>query len=90
MTDILVMVAPLLVAILWVIQQERSIRKANKKLAGIERQLIQTKDTNNLLMRDNEYLKSILLDVAYGELHVWIEDDELRATRLPAGEVPIH
>jgi uncharacterized protein YlxW (UPF0749 family) len=93
----LTLMAALVVAIFWVGFQQRRLTTTTKRLVKAEQRLYsakltltQTKEQNEALMAETMFLKNVLYDVAKGEAHVWIEDDELRATRLPAGETPIH
>ena len=97
MIDILIMMAALVVAIFWVGFQQRRLTTTTKRLEKVEKRLhsakltlTATKETNEALMAETMFLKNVLYDVAKGEAHVWIEDDELRATRTATGETPIH
>ena len=97
MIDILIMMAALVVAIFWVGLQQRRLTTTTKRLEKVEKRLhsakltlTATKETNEALMAETMFLKNVLYDVAKGEAHVWIEDDELRATRTATGETPIH
>jgi len=97
MGDILIMMAALVVAIFWVGFQQRRLTTTTKRLEKVEKRLhsakltlTTTKQTNEELMTETMFLKNVLYDVAKGEAHVWIEGDELRATRIADGETPIH
>ena len=97
MTDILILMAALVVAIFWVGFQQRRLTTTTKRLEKVEKRLhsakltlTATKQANEALMAETMFLKNVLYDVAKGEAHVWIEDDELRATRTATGETPIH
>ena len=104
MTDTLIIVMPILVAIIWIILQqrrlnsitnklelnERRLSKAEQRLHSAKLTLTDTKQNNETLTQETLFLKGILFDVAQGEAHVWIEDDELRAMRTAGGEVSIH
>lgn len=75
----------------------RELRKANKtmekatqRLHSAKLTLTATKEQNEALMTETVFLKSVLFDVAKGEAHVWIEDDELRAARKPVGGTQVH
>ena len=93
----LTMMAALVAAIVWIIRLQRSLTTTHKRLAKAEQRLrsakltlTQTKEQNEELKAETMFLKNVLLDVAKGEAHVWIEDDELRAARTATGETPIH
>jgi hypothetical protein len=94
---ILTMMAALAAAIVWIIRQEMTIRTTHKRLAKAEQRLrsakltlTETKEDNEELMGETTLLKNVLFDVAKGEVHVWIEGDELRATRKADRKTPIH
>jgi hypothetical protein len=93
----LTMMAALVVAVVWIIRQQRRLvaihkrlEKVGKRLHSAKLTLADTKETNEALVAETMFLKTVLLDIAKGEAHVWIEDGELRATRTAAGETPIH
>ena len=97
MTDILIMMAALVAAIFWVGFQQRRLttttkrlRKAEQRLHSTKLTLTETKRANEELGAETMFLKSVLYDVANGDAHVWIEDDELRAARTADRETPIH
>ena len=104
MTDTLIIVMPILVAIIWIILQqrrlnaitnnlemnERRLKKAEQRLHSAKLTLTDTKQNNETLLQETLFLKGVLFDVAKGDAHVWIEDDELRATRTADGEISIH
>ncbi len=97
MGDILILMATIVVAFFWVGFQQRRLttilkrlHKAEQRLHSAKLTLAGTKETNEALMAEVMFLKTVLLDVAKGEAHVWIEDGELRATRTADGETPIH
>ena len=97
MIDILIMMAALVAAIGWIAHLQRALTTTLKRLEKVETRLHSakltlagTKETNEELTAENMFLKKVLYDVAKGEAHVWIEDDELRATRTATGETPIH
>ena len=97
MVDILIMMAALVTAIGWTVYLQRVLSKTYKRLEKVEKRLhsakltlTATKDENMNLKAETMFLKNVLYDVAKGEAHVWIEDDELRATRTADGETPIH
>jgi hypothetical protein len=90
MTETLTMMAILLVAIVWIIRQEMILQRANKRLDDADAILGRAKEVTEALVAENQLLKAVLTDVAKGEADVWIEDGEVRATKLPAGETPIH
>jgi len=97
MIETAILAAALVVAIFWTGFQQRKLttttkrlEKAEKRLHSAKLTLTATKETNEALMAETMFLKNVLFDVAKGEAHVWIEDDELRATRLPDGEAPVH
>jgi len=98
MIDILIMMVPLVVAMIWVGFQQRRLTTTHKRLEKVEKRLTSakltlagTKQANEALMAETMFLKTVLTDVAKGEAHVWIgEDGEVRATRTATGETPIH
>ena len=97
MVDILILMAALAVAIFWVGFQQRKLTtitkrldKAEQRLSSAKLTLAAAKETNEALAAETMFLKTVLLDVAKGEAHVWIEDGELRATRTADRETPIH
>ena len=97
MTDILIMMATLMVALVWVILLQRRVTTTLHRLEIAERRrnsaqltLRATKDENMDHKAEIMFLKNVLFDVAKGEAHVWIEDGELRATRTAVGETQIH
>ena len=98
MTDILILMAALVVAMIWVGFQQRRLTTTHKRLEKVEKRLnsakltlVGTKQANEALMAKTVFLRQILTDVAKGEAHVWIgEDGEVRATRTATGETPIH
>jgi len=97
MTDILIMMAALVVAMIWVGFQQRRLTTTLKRLERVEKRLhsakltlADTKETNEALVTEVMFLKHVLLDIAKGEAHVWIEDGELRAARTADGETQIH
>jgi cell division protein FtsB len=97
MVDILIMMAALVVAMVWVGFQQRRLTTTLKRLERVEKRLhsakltlADTKETNEALVAETMFLKHVLFDVAKGEAHVWIEDGELRAARTADRETPIH
>lgn len=104
MTDAFIIVVPISVAIFWIILQQRRLnattnklelnkqrlKKAEQRLHSAKLTLTDTKQNNEALIQETLFLKGVLFDVAKGEAHVWIEDDELRAMRTTGGEVSIH
>jgi|31_taG_2_1085359.scaffolds.fasta_scaffold60244_1 cell division protein FtsB len=97
MTDILIMMATLMVALVWVILLQRRVTTTLHRLEIAERRrnsaqltLRATKTDNEELTAEVAVLKQILLDVAKGEANVWIEDGELRAARTAAGNTSVH
>ena len=97
MTDILIMTATLVVAAFWVGFNQRKLTATTKRLEKVEKRLhstkltlTATKVTNEDLVDETMALKHILYDIAKGEAHVWIENDELRAARTPTGKTPVH
>lgn len=97
MTDILIMMATLMVALVWVILLQRRVTTIHRRLEIAERRrnsaqltLRATKTDNEELTAEVAVLKQILLDVAKGEANVWIEDGELRAARTAAGNASVH
>ena len=97
MTETLIMMAALVVAIVWVIYLQRTLTAAHRRLSKIEQRLhsakltlTQTKEQNEALTAEVGILKQILFDVATGDADVWIEDGELRAARTPAGGTSVH
>ena len=97
MIDTLIMMATLVVAMIWVGFQQRRLTTTLKRLHKVEQRLhsakltlTATKDENMDHKAEIMLLKNVLFDVAKGEAHVWIEDDELRATRTATGEIPVH
>ena len=93
----LTMMATLVVAIVWIIRQEITIRTTNKRLGIVDKRLHSAKLTLTDARREvdgcleeNQLLKTIITDVAKGEAHVWIEDGEVRATRTAHRETPVH
>jgi len=98
MTDTLIMMATLVVAIFWIGLQQRRLtvtrnrlRKVEKRLHSARLTLTQTKGTNEELGAETMLLKTVITDVAKGEAHVWIgEDGEVVAARTAVGEIQIH
>jgi uncharacterized membrane-anchored protein YhcB (DUF1043 family) len=97
MTDILILMAALVVAMVWVGFQQRRLTTTLKRLERVEKRLhsakltlAATKKEVNGCLGENQLLKEVLTDVAKGEAHVWIEDGEVRATRTASRETPIH
>lgn len=97
MGDILILMATLVVAFFWVGFQQRRLTTTLKRLHKVEQRLHSAKLTLTEAKRANEeltaetmFLKNVLYDVANGDAHVWIEDDELRAMRTATGEIPVH
>jgi hypothetical protein len=98
MTDILVMMATLVVAMCWIVYQQRVVDKLTKRLTSMDRRLnsarltlTDAKREVDECLQENELLKAVLTDVAKGEAHVWIgEDGDVRATRTADRETPIH
>ena len=98
MTDLLIMMAALVAAIVRIIYLQRVLSKTYKRLERVERRLnsarltlAEVRDEVDYYLEENQTLKDILTDVAKGEAHVWIGEDGLvRAARKPAGETPIH
>ena len=97
MIDILIIMAAFVAAIFWIGLQQRRLTTTTKRLEKVEKRLhsakltlTATKDENMNLKAETMFLKNVLYDVAKGEAHVWIEDDELRAARTATGETPIH
>ena len=97
MEALLIMLALLVVAVFWIIHQQSLITTLHKRLVKAEQRLhsakltlTQTKGQDEELKAEITFLKNVLYDVAKGEAHVWIEDDELRAARTATGETPIH
>lgn len=104
MTDLFMIVAPISIAYVWIILQQRRLnaitnklelsaqrlQKAEQRLHSTKLTLTSTKNINEELTQETLFLKGVLFDVAKGEAHVWIEDDELRATRTVGGEISIH
>ena len=97
MVGTLTMMVALVVAMIWVSFQQRRLTTTTKRLHKVEQRLhsakltlAATKDENMDHKAEIMFLKNVLYDVAKGEAHVWIEDDELRAARTATGETPIH
>ena len=91
MTDLLIMMAALVAAFFWIWFQEHQIRKLSAQLAKAENERDLASKHAELHATENEFFKTVLLDVAKGEAHVWIgENGELIATRTAAGEAPLH
>ena len=97
MIDTLIMVAALVAAIFWIGLQQRMLTTTTKRLEKVEKRLhsakltlTTTKDENMDHKAEIMFLKNVLFDVAKGEAHVWIEDDELRAARKPVGGTQVH
>ena len=93
----LTMMATLVVAIVWIIRQQRRVSTTHKRLMKVEQRLrsakltlTQTKEQNEALAARTMLLENVLMDIAKGEAHVWIEDGELRAARTTAGKVQVH
>lgn len=93
----LTMMAALVAAIFWIGFQQRKLTTTTKRLVKAERRLhsakltlTQTKEQNEELVAEAMFLKHVLFDVARGEVYVWIEDGEIRATRTADRETPIH
>lgn len=68
----------------------KTMEKSTQRWVSARKTLVRTKEHNEELMAETVFLKSVLFDVAKGEAHVWIEDDELRAARKPAGGTQVH
>lgn len=97
MEALLTMMAALVAAVFWIGFQQRRLTTTIKRLVKAEQRLhsakltlTQTKEQNEELTAEVVFLKSVLFDVAKGEAHVWIEDDELRAARKPVGGTQVH
>jgi hypothetical protein len=97
METLLIMLALLEVAVFWIFLLQRRLTTTHKRLVKVEQRLhsakltlTQTKGQDEELKTEITFLKNVLYDVAKGEAHVWIEDDELRAARTATGETPIH
>lgn len=98
MIDLLITMAALVVAIFWVGYQQRELTKTLKRLKKTEQRLHSAKltlsackDANEYLKNNNEFMGTILMDVAKGEANVWIDDNgELIAARTPAGNTSVH
>ena len=98
MIETAILAAALVAAIVWIIRLQRSLTttthkrlaKAEQRLRSAKLTLTQTKEQNEALKAETMFLKNVLFDVAKGEAHVWIEDNELRAARTATGETPIH
>ena len=98
MTDLLIMTAALVAAIIWTIYLQRVVSRLTKRSVSINRRLnsarltlAEVRDEVDYYLEENQTLKDILTDIAKGEAHVWIGEDGLvRAVRKPAGETPIH
>lgn len=97
MEALLTMMAALVAAVFWIGFQQRRLTTTTKRLVKAEQRLhsakltlTQTKEQNEALKAETMFLKNVLFDVAKGEAHVWIEDNELRAARTATGETPIH
>jgi cell division protein FtsB len=98
MIDTLIMMAALVAAIIWIVFQQwranitfRLLTKSNKRLRSAKLTLAATKETNEALVAENEFLKTVIRDVAMGDAHVWVgEDGEVRAARATAGNTSIH
>ena len=98
MTDTLIMVATLVVALCWIVYQQRVVDKITKRLTSMNRRLqearltlAEVRDEVDDCLEENQTLKDILTDVAKGEAHVWIGEDGLvRAARKPVGDIQIH
>jgi len=97
MTNILILMAAFVAAMVWAGFQQRRLVTTTKRLERVDKRLHSTKLTlsvtkaaNEELMAETMFLKNILYDVAKGKAHVWIEDDELKATRKPTRSTPIH
>lgn len=93
----LTMMAALVAAIVWTIRQQRRVSTTHRRLAKVEQRLrsakltlTQTKEQNEALAARTMLLENVLMDIAKGEAHVWIEDGELRAARTAAGKVQVH
>lgn len=68
----------------------KTMEKSTQRWMSARKTLVATKEQNEALKAETMFLKNVLFDVAKGEAHVWIEDDELRAARTATGETPIH
>lgn len=68
----------------------KTMEKSTQRWMSARKTLTATKEQNEELTAEVAFLKSVLFDVAKGEAHVWIEDDELRAARKPAGGTQVH
>ena len=97
MTDTLILMAALVVAIVWVIFQQRKLtstmwqlEQSKEIIAAAEAALESADAAVQAGEQHNMFLKNVLLDVAKGEADVWIEDGEVRAARKATGETPIH
>lgn len=97
MTEILIMMAALVAALVWVICLQRMLTATHRRLSkalqllhSAKLTLTQTKEQNEALTAEVGILKQILFDVATGDADVWIEDGELRAARTPAGGTSVH
>jgi len=98
MIDTLIMMAALVAAVIWIAFQQwranitfRLLAKSNKRLRSAKLTLAATKETNEALVAENEFLKTVIRDVAMGDAHVWVgEDGEVRAARATAGNTSIH
>jgi hypothetical protein len=91
------MTAALVAAIGWIVTLELTIRrlkhrleKHDQRLRSAKLTLSQAKEAVEAATHENQFLKTVIHDVATGDAHVWIEDGEVRATRTAAGETPIH
>jgi hypothetical protein len=98
MTDILVMTVTLVVALCWIVYQQRVVNRLVRRLANSDRRLNSARLTLtdarhevDECLEENQFLKAVLTDVAKGEAHVWIgENGDIRATRKATGKTPIH
>lgn len=97
MTETLTMMATLVVAIVWIVMLELMIRRLKHRLEKHEQRLhsakltlSQAREAIEAATHENQFLKTVIHDVATGDANVWIEDGELRAARTPAGGTSVH
>lgn len=97
MITTLTMMAALVAAFFWIIFLQWKLTRTTKRLSKVDQRLrsarltlTATKEANEVLTVETEFLKGVLFDVARGEAHVWIEGDELRAARKSAGNTSVH
>lgn len=97
MADLLIVMAAVVAAIVWIVMLELTIRrlkhrleKSEQRLHSVRLTLSQAKEAVEAATHENQFLKTVIHDVATGDAHVWIEDGEVRATRTADRETPVH